>query len=205
MAVAYAIVGWLLIQIAAARPAPDNVAVIARIYDQAMLRRRYPEAIGFLQTTVSQTISIAQRNEYRLWLGNIQRLSGDIVAANTTSTAARVDLEGLLNSQPNNLDIIDTLALLCADLADKEAGLKFAEDAVRLMPVTKDALGGRSAEMTRAIVYSRFGERDRAIPALERLLTLPGPAAGYPATLRLNPEFDLLRGDPGFQKLCVVK
>ncbi len=188
------------------RPTPDNVAAVARIYDQAVLRRRYPEAIALLQTAVDGTASIPQRNEYRLWLADLQRLSLDTPAATINYAQARRELEQLIASQPQNLDIMDTLALLCAGLADKEAALKYAEDAVRMMPVSKDALGGRVVEMTRALVYSRFGDGDRAIPALERLLKLPG---GRPpltaATLRLNPEFDPIRDDPRFQKLCVAK
>jgi tetratricopeptide (TPR) repeat protein len=101
---------------------------------------------------------------------------------------------------------MDTLALICAGLDDKDAALKYAEEAVRLMPVSKDALGGRAAEATRAIVYTRCGDRDRALPALERLLKLPGGRPPItPATLRLNPEFDSLRDDPRFQKLCEAK
>jgi TolB-like protein/predicted Zn-dependent protease len=184
----------------------ENVAAIARTYDQALFSRRYPEAIALLQTAVAQTTAVPQRNEYRLWLGDLQRLSGDATAANTTYGVARTELEQLLSTQPQNLDIMDTLALLCAGLSDKEAALKYAEDAVRLMPVSKDALGGRIAEVTRAIIYARFADRGRAIPALERLLKLPGGRPPItPATLRLNPEFDPLRNDPRFGKLCEEK
>lgn len=187
-------------------PNPDNVAALSRMYDQALLRRRYPETIALLRTAAEQTVSVPQRNDYRLWLGDLQRLAGDAAGANATYTQARSELEALLASQPQNLDITDTLALLCAGLGDKEAALKHAEEGVRLVPVSKDALAGRGAEMTRAIVYARFGDRDRAIPALERLLTLPGGRPPVtPATLRLNPEFDSLRDDPRFQKLCAEK
>jgi TolB-like protein/Tfp pilus assembly protein PilF len=185
------------------RPNPDNVAAIARIYDQSLLRRSYPEAIGLLRGAVERITSVPQRNEYRLWLGDLLRLSGDAASASAIYTQARSELEELFRSQPQNLDIMDTLALLCAGLSDKEAALKYAEDAVRLMPVNKDALGGRGAEMTRALVYTRFGDRDRAIAALERLLKLPGGRPPVtPATLRLNPEFDSLRDDPRFRELC---
>lgn len=171
-----------------------------------MLRRIYPAAITFLRSAVEQVASIPQRDEYRLWLGDLQRLSGDANGAKVLYAQARTELEELLKGQPQNLDIMNTLALLCAGLEEKEAALKYAEDAVRLMPTSKDALAGRAAEMTRAIVYARFGDRDRAIPALERLLKLPGGRPPVtPATLRLNPEFDALRNDPQFQKLCETK
>jgi hypothetical protein len=55
------------------------------------------------------------------------------------------------------------------------------------MPTSKDALAGRVAEMTLALICVRFGDADRGIPGLERLLKLPG---GRPpvtlATLRVN-------------------
>jgi TolB-like protein len=187
-------------------PNPDNVGALARIYDQAVLRRDYQKLIPVLRAAVEKTMSVPQRNEYRLWLGDLERLAGDAPGAGASYAQARKELEELLATQPQNLDIMDTLALLCAGLGEREAGLKYAEEGVRLMPVSKDALGGRAAEATRAMVYARFGDSDRAIPALERLLQLPGgrPAV-TPATLRLNPEFDRLRDDPRFQKLCEEK
>jgi TolB-like protein/Tfp pilus assembly protein PilF len=185
---------------------PDNVAAVARIYDQALLCRRYPEAITFLKTAVEQIASVPQRNEYRLWLGDLERFSGDQAAAMASYRQTRVELEELLKGQPQNLDIMNTLALACAGLGEKEAAYQYAERAVSLMPTSKDALAGRAAEMTRALIYARFGDTDRAIPALERLLKLPGGRPPVtPATLRFNPEFDSLRNDPRFQKLCEAK
>ena len=183
-------------------PNPDNVGAVARIYDQALLSRRYPETIAFLRTAVAETSSVPERNQYRLWLGDLERLSGDDAAARADYSAARAELEEVFKGQNQNLDIMDTLALLCAGLGDRESAFKYADEAVRLMPTTKDALGGRVAEATRAFVYTRFGDADRAVPALERLLKLPGGRPPLtPATLRLNPEFDRLRADPRFQKL----
>jgi hypothetical protein len=71
------------------------------------------------------------------------------------------------------------------------------------MPVTKDALAGTFFESTRAQLYGLFGDRERAIPALERLLKVPGYLS--PAILRLAPDFDPIRGDPRFAKLCQEK
>lgn len=56
-----------------------------------------------------------------------------------------------------------------------------------------------------ARVYARFGDKKRAIASLERVLS--APCDGFfgvpltPAILRLDPDFDSLRGDPDFQKL----
>jgi serine/threonine-protein kinase len=78
-------------------------------------------------------------------------------------------------------------------------------------PIEKDALDGPQPIEILARVAAQMGEPDRAIAALQKLLSIPygGPLAQNvpltPALLRLDPMFDPLRGDPSFQKLCEEK
>jgi tetratricopeptide (TPR) repeat protein len=144
--------------------------------------------------------------ELRFWLGWAQEVGGDHAAAQETWRQARSELESFLKEQPDNFVVIGDLALTCIGLGDKPAALALAESAHRIIPLKKDALHGPIPIEMLARVAARTGEPDRAIAALQKLLSIPstGPlAANAPLTpaLRLDPMFDPLRNDPRFQKL----
>jgi len=68
----------------------------------------------------------------------------------------------------------------------------------------KDVLVERETLEQRARLLARFGHKDEAIAGLRYLLGVPYGAPFNPvtpATLRLDPDFDTLHGDPEFQKL----
>ena len=75
-------------------------------------------------------------------------------------------------------------------------------------PRKKDAVDGPEGIEYLARVTARIGESDRAITALQKLLSIPyeAPLALNvpltPALPRLGPMFDPLRNDPRFQKLA---
>jgi hypothetical protein len=98
-----------------------------------------------------------------------------------------------------------------AMLDEKDSALKEAERAITLVPSSKDRLSGPAFEENLALVEMIIGDNSLAISILTRLLQTPydgwlyTPAPITPALLRLDPLWDPLRADPGFQKLCEEK
>ena len=104
--------------------------------------------------------------------------------------------------------LVAALALTNMGLGDKGAAMALVDRIATAMPIEKDALGGPFAIEILARVAAGVGDRDRAIAALQKLLSIPYTGAfatGVPLTpalLRLDPMFDSLRDDPRFRQLA---
>src|SRR5438477_919452 len=191
------------------RPAAGLAQALETQVYQAILERRPAEIVSRLKEILAKPDPALGyfNGELRFYLGWAQEVAGDHASAQESWRQTRSELESFLKEQTENRRLVEHLALTNMGLGDKVATLTLAERAIAANPIERDAVSGAAPIEVLARVAARMGEPDRAIVALQKLLSVPGEGALAenipltPALLRLDPMFDPLRNDPRFEKI----
>ena len=156
-------------------PTADNAYALETQAYQGILERRPIPVIRRLKEILAKPDPALGyiNGELRVWLGWAQEVAGDRAAAQESWRQARGELESFLKEQPENYVLIGDLALTNMGLGDKAAAFALIEKAVAAVPIEKDALDGPIPLDILARVSAKTGEPDRAVDALQKLLSVP--------------------------------
>jgi TolB-like protein/Tfp pilus assembly protein PilF len=186
---------------------PDGIVTFSR-WDVALMNRD-PDAAeraltsARLENFVAPT-GIPMPKSYLA--GCVALMRNDAARAQQEFETARPILEEVVMTSPQDGIRHAQLGFLYALMGRKDDALREGQRGAELTPVSKDIINGNTVQDFLALIYSRNGDADHAIPLIERLLVTPF-AVDYCdnsvtlADLRQRWEWDPLRNDPRFRKI----
>ena len=173
----------------------DDVDTFLLWFSTAMSERNFEDA--------RRAISGRRRNPHHdmlapdaLFEGEVALAEGNLERATSAFTESRKRSETLMRDRPQEVFYVTQAALADAALGRRQEALSEIQKALDL---EKDPLERPDVLIEQARVYGKLHDYDRAIPLLEELARIP-QGIDY-GSLRFDPEWDALRGDPRFEKI----
>jgi tetratricopeptide (TPR) repeat protein len=139
------------------------------------------------------------RGAWGIVLAQTYALRGDQARAQSYADSARLGFEEQLEDAPDDSQRLVFLGLALAYLGRKADAVREGERALGLSPISKDGVSGPYIQHQLVRIYILVGEPEKALDCLEPLLDIPYYLS--PGWLRIDPNFDPLRGNPRFQRL----
>ena len=186
---------------------PDGVITSCR-WDVAMIDRDFGAARAALQNSALNEISYtnAGATPKSFFQGCIDLAEGKQAQAQKLFELARPNFEKAVEEAPLSADRHANLGWFYAFAGRKDEAIREGRRAVELKPESKDAVDGAIMNCYLALIYARVGEKDLALPLIERLLKTPGAVDSVDYSITINDlkyrwEWDPIRSDPRFQSL----
>jgi TolB-like protein/Tfp pilus assembly protein PilF len=180
----------------------SSAAEVADLSFQLALREHDPAAAARALANIPREGQIDYNGfpfPHPWYEGLLAKLRQDARATHAAFAAARPEVDKIVQTQPGGAQALSMLGLIDAELGEKDTAIQEGRSACDMLPVAKDAVYGALLITNLARVYALTGEKDLALEQLNAVNNVPwGPTYGQ---LRLDSEWDSLRGDPRFQKL----
>ena len=165
-----------------------------------VIKRDFGVALKQWEKESSDPIANRQRLSARV---AIHVLAGDAASAGEEVERARDLVEARVRERADDKNALIQLSWIDLALHREAEALKLAQRSAELLPPEKDAIGGSIALVGLAEIEARTGHTVEAVKTLQRLLSIP---AGLSIQrLKIDPVWDPIRNDPGFQQLLAGK
>jgi TolB-like protein/Tfp pilus assembly protein PilF len=165
-----------------------------------VLERRFVDALKVWDTVPTNTPD-ARLRQLDARIG-IQMLAGQNGPAKSEGEQARPLLEvRLAERTPQDRTSLTESAWVYVCLGRNADALRIAREATEAMPIEKDAIVGANFLTGLVQIDAHVGRSEEAVKILRRLLTIPAGEYISVTRLKIDPVWDPIRNDPGFQKL----
>jgi TolB-like protein/Tfp pilus assembly protein PilF len=186
---------------------PDGGVTAVR-WEVAMLDRDYAAARRAIDASNAKELSYTGEGSTprSFFEGSTALAQDDTAGAQKYFQEAQPVFENAAKEAPLSAIRHANLGWLYAFMGRKEDAIREGRRAIELKPESKDAVDGVIVNCYLALIYARVGEKDLALPLIERLLKTPGAVDSVDYSITINDlkhrwEWDPIRGDPRFQRL----
>jgi TolB-like protein/Tfp pilus assembly protein PilF len=167
-----------------------------------VLGRNFEAALKSCETGI-----VTRTNEWQRYaaIAGIRVLAGDVAGAQPDAEKARELLEARLRDYPHDFRALRAMSWAYLALNRKTDAINTARKSVELLPLEKDAVLGSGNLAALAEMQAQTGAVKEAVENLKKLLSIPAGETVSVARLRIDPVWDPIRNDPGFQQLLTMK
>ena len=165
-----------------------------------VLERRFTDALKAWDVAPTDTVE-GRLRQLKARVG-IQVFAGQNATTKPECEQARDLLEAqLAQRRPEDRTFLTELAWVYLCLGRNADALRIAREATEALPVEKDAIFGVNFLVGLAQIEAHTGRPEEAVNMLRQLLTVPAGEYISVARLKIDPVWDPIRDNPGFQKL----
>src|SRR5262249_47246896 len=154
-------------------PKPGDSMYVGTATTNAILSRKYESALAMISAQLEHPDALGNAvGIFENYLGDVQRHAGHPAEATAAYQKTKQAVNDLLRTQPDNAEFLNELAWAETWLDDKVDAIAHIQRAIAALPESKDAFLGPNYEDSLARIEAHFGEKEKAIAAVQRLLSI---------------------------------